>query len=213
MRAFRNPDSKGKGNDIAPYPDDYRYRKSGLKGLFHGGAKKRERTEYEEKHTGGAGDAGVDEITLTGENRTLSLGGMEHNCDANGKLRILDCEFWGRSVQAYEKRMKYLQQVAKVIGMSSDVAKACLGEEFAAAWPEDVTDYKEDEIPVAMRVDCTPDIVRCLPKRSPEYAKAYSKQMFLLERSAVAFSDDISEFMGDVHHSEETGRNLKSAVE
>ena len=52
MRSFRNPDSKGKGNDIAPYPDDYKYLKSGLKGLFHSGARKRERAEYD---TGGQG--------------------------------------------------------------------------------------------------------------------------------------------------------------
>ena len=97
--------------------------------------------------------------------------------------------------------------------MSNDHAQDCLGEDFANAWPADQTDYKGDEIPQAMRVDCTPDLTRCMPKRSPEYAKAYSKQMFLLERTAVAFSDDISEFMGDVHHSEETGRDLKKAVE
>ena len=188
-------------------------KKNGLKGLFHGGSKKRAREEYVEKHTGGGGAAGVDEITLTGENRTLSLGGMEHNCDKNGKLRILDCEYWGRSVREYEARLKYLQQVAKVIGMSSDVARDCLGEEFAEAWPEGSFYYKGDEVPEAMRVDCTPDVVRCYPKRSPEFAKAYAKQMFLLERTAVAFSDDIAEFMGDVHRSEETGRDLKKAVE
>jgi len=215
MRAHRSTDGDGrpKPADMAPYRADYKYKKSGLKGLFHDKSKKREREEYEEKHTGGEGAAGVDEICLPGKNRTMTLGGMEHNCDENGKLRILDCEYWGQSVRAYEARMKYLQQIAKVIGMSSDHARDCLGEEFADAWPADVTDYKNDEIPESMRVDCTPDLTRCMPKRSPEYAKAYSKQMFLLERTAVAFSDDISEFMGDVHHSEETGKDLKHAVE
>jgi len=199
---------------MAPYPSDYPYRKPGLKGLFLDQSKKRARDEYGEKHTGGGGEMGVDEIQLPGKNRTLDLGGMEHNCDENGKLRILDCEFWGRSVRAYEKRIRYLKQIAKVVGMSSDTAKSCLGEEFAEAWPLDVEEYKGDVIPEAMRVDCTPDIVRCFPKRSPEFAKAYAKQMFLLERTAVAFSDDISEFMGDnIHHSEETGKDLHHAVE
>jgi len=105
--------------------------------------------------------------------------------------------------------MKYLQQVAKVVGMSSDHARYCLGEEFGLQMPKTTREIKYPN-------QCgwtTPDLTRCLPKRSPEYAKAYSKQMFLLERRAVAFSDDISEFMGDVHHSEETGRDLKQAVE
>ena len=215
MRVHRSKDASGdvKPNDMAPYRTDYKYKKSGFKGLFHDDSKKREREVYEGKHTGGAGTRGVDEITLPGENRTLSLGGMEHNCDKDGKLRILDCEYWGRSVREYKTRLEYLQQIATVIGLSSDVARDCLGQEFADAWPEGSFYYKGDEIPEAMRVDCTPDIVRCYPKRSPEFAKAYAKQMFLLERTAVAFSDDIAEFMGDVHHSEETGRDLKKAVE
>ena len=215
MRAYRTkqPDGRPKPNDVAPYPDDYPYKKPGLEGLFCDQNKKRRREEYGEKHTGGLGEAGVDEITLAGDNRTLSLGGMEHNCDPDGKLRILDCEFWGRSLRSYEKRLKYLQHIAKVIGMSSDAAMACLGNDFAEAWPADVEDYKGDEIPLAMRVDCTPDIVRCYPKRSPEFSKAYAKQIFLLERTAVAFSGDIEEFMGDTHHSEETGKELKHAVE
>jgi len=48
--------------------------------------------------------------------------------------------------------------------MSNDHAQDCLGKEFASAWPADATYYKGDAIHESMRVDCTPDVTRCLPK-------------------------------------------------
>ena len=139
--------------------------------------------------------------------------GMEHICDSRGDLRMLDSEYWGRSLKAYRKRMDYSQQIYEVVSMSSEIAKQCMGDAYMTACPIGATTYKGMAIPEAIRVDCTPDLVRCLPPRGEIFAKAYAKSIWLLERTSVALDGPLDEFLGDIKHSEETGKSLKGAVD
>ena len=204
--------------DAAPYPSNWKYQRRGIGSLFHQAASTREKTEYEEKHTGGVGK-GVEQIRLSHPNRVMSIGGMDHVADGNGDLRILDSEYWGRAVEEYEQRIEYLHEVARVATMSSEICGQTLGMEFVNACAQGAASYKGEAIPAALQaIDATPDLVRVLPKKGADYCKAYSKVMWLLERTSVAFSGPVEEFSGKRkdHPSEETGsskRSLKEAVE
>ena len=77
--------------DAAPYPTNWKYSRDGISSLFHQRFNERERLEYLEKHTGGAGgvgSAGVEELRLSGAHKVMNLGGMDHVADAEGRLRI-----------------------------------------------------------------------------------------------------------------------------
>ena len=204
--------------DAAPYPSNWKYQRRGIGSLFHQAASTRERTEYEGKHTGGVGK-GVEQIRLSHANRVMNIGGMDHVANRNGDLRILDTEHWGRAVEEYEQIIEYLHKVARVATMSSEICAQTLGQEFVNACAQGAGSYKAEAIPAALQaIDATPDLVRVLPKKGADYCKAYSKVMWLLKRTSVAFSGPVEEFSGKRkgHHSEETGggkRSLKEAVE
>ena len=204
--------------DTAPYPSNWKYQRKGIGSLFHQEASNRERTEYEQKHTGGLGK-GVEQIRLSHAHRTMNIGGMDHVADGEGNLRILDAEYWGRAVEEYEQRIEYLHEVARVATMSSEICRQTLGIEFVNACGLGAGSYKGEAIaPALQTIDATPDLVRVLPKKGADYCKAYSKIMWLLERTSVAFSGPVEEFSGKRkdHPSEETGggkRSLKEAVE
>ena len=200
--------------DAAPYPTDWKYSRKGIDSLFHWQANDREAIEEREKHTGGVG-VGVDEITLSGPHRKMNLGGMDHIADGQGKLRLLDSGYWGRAVGEYEKRIEYLTEIARVAVMSNEICAQTLGAEFVAACAPGVQAYKGEPIPPSLAaLDATPDLIRVLPRTGNDFLKAYSKIMWLLERTSVAFSGPVEEFAGTSkkHADEETGkRTLKEA--
>ena len=149
----------------------------------------------------------------------MNLGGMDHVADHEGKLRILDAEYWGRAVGEYEQRIEYLHEIARVATMSSEICSQTLGMPFVNACGAGAASYKGEPIPPALQpIDATPDLIRVLPKKGTDFSKAYSKIMWLLERTSVAFNGPIAEFSGKSkdHPSEETGgggrgRSLKEA--
>ena len=192
VRAF-TPNQAGQmvpaRQDAAPYPTNWHYSRTGISSLFHQAANERERLEYLEKHTGGGG-AGVDEIRLSAPHKKMNLGGMDHVADADGRLRILDSEYWGRAVGEYEQRVEYLHEVARVATMSSEICQQTLGMEFVNACGPGAGAYKGEAMPPALQgIDATPDLVRVLPRKGTDYVKAYAKIMWLLERTSVAFND------------------------
>jgi len=201
------------GAGMAPYPQEHKYRKRGFQSLFSSEYQDIETQEYQKKHKGSEG-LGVEEIAFKGANRRITLqDGMEHTTGADGKLRMLDAEYWGRSLKSYKKRIDYIKQIFEVVSMSSEVARQCLGDGYLAACAADATTYKGMAIPVALRCDCTPDLQRCYPARGERYANGFAKSIWLLERTPVALDGSLDEFLGDIKHSEETGRTLGKACE
>ena len=190
--------------DSAPYPADRPYRKRKQRVPWASEYDEDRDEDYRKKHKGTLG-AGVSEIGFKTPYKRVCLGGdLEHTTDANGDIRLLDAEFWGRNLKSYKKRLAYLQDIYEIVSMSSDIAKNCMGDAYMAACPANQTSYKGVEIPLAIRSDCTPDLMRCLPPRGEVYAKGYAKSIWLLERTSVAIDGDLAEFLGDIKHSDET---------
>ena len=81
--------------------------------------------------------------------------------------------------------------------MSSEICAQTLGQEFANVCAQGAGSYKGEAIPPTLQtIDATPDLIRVLPKKGADYCKAYSKVMWLLGRTSVAFSDPVEEFSG-----------------
>jgi len=194
--------------DYAPYPMNYKYSKRGIGSLFSQKERTYEREAYERKHEGGTGK-GVETIALSHAHRTINLGGMEHVSDAQGKLRVLDSEYWGKACAEYEQRVEYLLEISRVVSISSEVARQTMGDAFLNACPAGQTAYNGEGIPAGMQaIDRTPDLMRVLPPKSPDHSRCFAKLMWLLERTSVALDGSLGEFTGK--HKE--GSKLEDAV-
>ena len=119
----------------------------------------------------------------------------------------------------YEQRIEYLHEIARMATMSSEICSQTLGMEFVNVCVAGAGSYKGENIPPALQlIDATPDLIRVLPKKGTDFLKAYSKIMWLLLRTSVAFNGPIAKFSGKSkdHPGEETGkrgrgRSLKEA--
>ena len=221
-RGFRRGDVRQENREVLaqltsdptseiPFPNDYGGAE-GFHSLFQHGSRKFKKERYLGGHTGGDGAAGVDSIALSAKGKTINIGGNVVTAGEGGKIVLCDADYWANSLVEYQKKMELVEGIAQVILMSSAVALQIMGKKFLLACQAGQgADYAGDNMPPALvAAEASPDVVRCLPDKSPQFAISYAKLTYLIERTSVTFDGPIKDLIKRKRPRDET--NLDEAV-